>query len=117
RDKTHPATRTFQALRIAVNNELDILDRFLIDAFDLLKPEGVLAVITFHSLEDRIVKQRFRKLTGKCECPPRMPVCICGAEKRGRLAAKKAIVPADAEIMSNPRARSSKLRAIIRTDN
>lgn len=117
REKIHPATRTFQALRIAVNNEIEILDRFLLDAFDLLTHEGVLAVITFHSLEDRIVKQRFRKLTGRCECPPRMPVCVCGAEKRGRLAAKKAIVPTDEETRSNPRSRSAKLRAIVRIDN
>lgn len=112
RDKIHPATRTFQALRIAVNHEIEILEQFLLDSVDLLKKDGRLVVITFHSLEDRIVKQTFQKISGKCFCPPRMPQCRCGAEKRVEILTKKPIVATEAEVQENPRSRSAKLRAI-----
>lgn len=111
KDKIHPATRTFQALRIAVNHELEILDRFIKDSVDVLKNEGRLAVITFHSLEDRIVKQTFQKLAGKCTCPPRIPQCVCGASKRIEILTKKPIIPTEIEMAENPRSRSAKLRA------
>jgi 16S rRNA (cytosine1402-N4)-methyltransferase len=111
KDKIHPATRTFQALRIAVNGELDILEKFVGDAVDILKTEGVLAIITFHSLEDRIVKHTFQRLSGKCICPPRQPVCICGAVKKVAIMTKKPVVPTEAEQRQNPRSRSAKLRA------
>src|SRR5262249_48133577 len=109
RDKIHPATRTFQALRIAVNRELEIIDDFLKDSVDVLKIGGVLAVITFHSLEDRIVKQGFQRLAGKCICPPRIPKCICGAVKRVEMLTRKPITPSENEARHNPRARSAKL--------
>ncbi len=112
KDKIHPATRTFQALRIAVNNEIEILEQFLIDSVDVLKIDGRLAVITFHSLEDRIVKQTFQKLSGKCFCPPRIPQCICGAVKRIEILTRKPIVPNEKEIQENPRSRSAKLRVL-----
>ena len=111
KDKIHPATRTFQALRIAVNGELDILDGFINDAVDILKTDGVLAIITFHSLEDRIVKHTFQRLAGKCVCPPRQPVCNCGAVKKVEVMTKKPILPTEAEQQENPRSRSAKLRA------
>ncbi|MFM9904000.1 MAG: 16S rRNA (cytosine(1402)-N(4))-methyltransferase RsmH [Pyrinomonadaceae bacterium] len=111
KDKTHPATRTFQALRIAVNHELDILERFIHDAIDILKTNGVLVVITFHSLEDRIVKQAFQKLSGRCFCPPRIPQCVCGAAKMVAILTKKPVIATEAEIFENPRSRSAKLRA------
>jgi 16S rRNA (cytosine1402-N4)-methyltransferase len=117
REKTHPATRTFQALRIAVNNELEILDAFIADSVDLLDTGGVLAMITFHSLEDRIVKHTFQRLAGKCICPPRMPVCRCGAVKRVEILTKKPVLPSDAESRSNPRSQSAKLRACRKLDN
>lgn len=112
KDKIHPATRTFQALRIAVNGEIEILEQFLIDSIELLKPKGRLAVITFHSTEDRIAKQTFRKMSGICSCPPRMPICICGAEKKVEIITRRPLVPSDAETNANPRARSAKLRVI-----
>lgn len=108
--KTHPATRTFQALRIAVNRELEVLEKFLPDSIDVLKPKGKLAVITFHSLEDRIVKQIFRKFTGQCSCPTPLPKCQCGAEKKIEILTHKPVVPDKTEIAANPRARSAKLR-------
>jgi len=111
RERTHPATRTFQALRIAVNGELDILDPFIEDSVELLAEGGVLAIITFHSLEDRIVKRSFQRLSGKCTCPPRMPVCQCGAVKKVEILTRKPVAPADAETFENPRSRSAKLRA------
>lgn len=114
KDQIHPATRTFQALRIAVNNELGILDGFLKDAANILEPGGILAVITFHSLEDRIVKHVFQKLSGRCFCPPRQPVCTCGAAKIGEILTKKPILPSEAETALNPRSRSAKLRALKR---
>src|SRR6185369_3092390 len=108
--RIHPATRTFQALRIAVNAELENLDRFLFDAVDHLEQAGRLAVISFHSLEDRIVKRTLLKLSGKCQCPPRLPECLCGAVKRITLLTRRAITPGAAELENNPRARSAKLR-------
>jgi 16S rRNA (cytosine1402-N4)-methyltransferase len=114
KDKVHPATRTFQALRIAVNRELEILEQFLKDGVDSLKTDGRFAVITFHSLEDRIVKQTFQRLSGKCFCPPRMPVCICGAVKKIEIVTRKPVTPSDDEIRQNPRSRSAKLRVIRR---
>jgi 16S rRNA (cytosine1402-N4)-methyltransferase len=108
--RIHPATRTFQALRIAVNGELENLDRFLFDAVDHLEPAGRLAVISFQSLEDRIVKRTLQKLSGRCQCPPRLPKCICGARKAVDTLTKRAIMPSAAEIDENPRARSAKLR-------
>ncbi|HVE56360.1 MAG TPA: 16S rRNA (cytosine(1402)-N(4))-methyltransferase RsmH [Pyrinomonadaceae bacterium] len=110
KDKIHPATRTFQALRIAVNREIEILEEFIGDAVDVLESEGRLAIITFHSLEDRIVKQTFQKLAGKCSCPPRLPQCVCGAEKKIEILTRKPLVPDEPEIAENPRARSAKLR-------
>jgi len=115
-DKTHPATKTFQALRIAVNGELEILERFIRDAADVLKKDGRLAVITFHSLEDRIVKQTFQKLAGKCFCPPRLPQCACGAKREVEILTRKPIVPSEPELEENPRARSAKLRACLKID-
>lgn len=110
-DKIHPATRTFQALRIAVNGELEILEKFLIDSVECLKSQGVLAVISFHSLEDRIIKRTFQKLAGKCECPPRIPQCICGAAKKVEILTRKPLLPGEDELRENPRSRSAKLRA------
>lgn len=114
KDKIHPATKTFQALRIAVNGELEILERFLRDSVEVLKKDGRLAVITFHSLEDRIVKQTFQRLAGKCECPPRLPKCVCGAKREVEILTRKPIVPNDIELQENPRARSAKLRACLK---
>lgn len=110
--KIHPATRTFQALRIAVNDEIGILANFLEDAIALLKDNGRLAVITFHSLEDRVVKQTFAKWSGKCSCPPRIPQCMCGAIKAVEILTKKPITPSAEEIEENPRSRSAKLRGV-----
>lgn len=111
KDRTHPATRTFQALRIAVNSELDILQKFIADSVRLLKTNGVLAIITFHSLEDRIVKHAFQRHAGKCQCPPRIPQCICGAAKTIDVLTRKPVLPTEAEQNENPRSRSAKLRA------
>lgn len=109
----HPATKTFQALRIEVNHELTRLPRLLNFAFDVLSIGGRLGVITFHSLEDRIVKQYFRSLSTSCTCPPSFPICKCGGvAKRGCLINKKAIKPSDAEVGDNHAARSAKLRVI-----
>ncbi len=112
KDKIHPATKTFQALRIAVNRELEVLAGFLKEAIDLLKPNGRLAIISFHSLEDRMVKQAFLKASGRCECPPRIPQCVCGAERQVEILRKKPITAADDELDVNPRSRSAKLRAV-----
>jgi 16S rRNA (cytosine1402-N4)-methyltransferase len=108
--RIHPATRTFQALRIAVNGELENLDSFLVQAVDHLEQAGRLAVISFHSLEDRIVKRTLLKLSGRCQCPPRLPVCICGVTKQISILTRRAIVPGEEEIEENPRSRSAKLR-------
>ncbi len=110
KEKIHPATRTFQALRIAVNGELDILQQFTVDCINKLKPNGRLAIISFHSLEDRIIKQAFQKFAGKCTCPPKFPQCFCGAEKKIEILTRKPVVPNEVEIDENPRARSAKLR-------
>ena len=110
----HPARKCFQAIRIAVNGELDILGGALDSAFGLLKKDGVLAVITFHSLEDRIVKQKFKEYCTGCICPPDLPVCVCGRTPQGRMAFKKPTEPTEKELKENPRSRSAKLRAIIK---
>lgn len=117
RQRIHPATKTFQALRIAVNEELDKLDTFLRDAVDVLAPGGRLAVIAFHSLEDRIVKQTFKALSGHCTCPPGLPVCGCGAVRRVNLLTRRPVIPTDHEISANPRARSAKLRVAERIES
>jgi 16S rRNA (cytosine1402-N4)-methyltransferase len=117
KDKIHPATRTFQALRIAVNREIEILEQFVSDSVDSLKSEGRLAIITFHSLEDRIVKRAFQKMSGKCSCPPRIPQCMCGAKKVVEVLTRKPVTPNDDEIASNPRSRSAKLRAVKKIDS
>jgi 16S rRNA (cytosine1402-N4)-methyltransferase len=111
RRRIHPATRTFQALRIAVNRELENLDRFVADVVDLLEPDGRLAIISFHSLEDRIIKRTLWKLSGRCQCPPRLPQCMCGARKTVEILTRRPIAPGEDEIAGNPRARSAKLRA------
>ena len=114
RQKIHPATRTFQALRIAVNDELGALERVLPRAIDILRPGGRLVVISFHSLEDRIVKQAFKLEATDCICPPRQPVCVCGHVARVRLVTRKPIEAGAAEVAANPRSRSAKLRAVER---
>ena len=108
--KIHPATRTFQALRIAVNNELNNIEPAINAAADVLKPGGRLCVISFHSLEDRIVKNEFRALSGVCVCPREIPFCICQREAKLKNITRKALIPAAEEIEANPRARSAKLR-------
>ena len=110
----HPARKVFQAVRIAVNAELEELKTALDTCFDLLKPNGVLAIITFHSLEDRMVKQRFKEYCTGCTCPPDIPVCVCGKTPRGRLYTRKPIEATETELKINPRSRSAKLRVIIK---
>lgn len=112
RDQKHPAKRTFQALRIAVNQELDLLDESLNKIIAHLKPGGRLAVITFHSLEDRIVKQAFRQAEHPCTCPEGMPICTCGKKPYGKLVNRKPILPSLKELQFNSRSRSAKLRVI-----
>jgi len=109
-DRIHPATRTFQALRIAVNRELEGLDAFIEAAVALLQTQGRLAVISFHSLEDRVVKRTLRRLAGHCECPPRLPVCACGARRAVEILTRRPVAPSEREVEENPRARSAKLR-------
>jgi 16S rRNA (cytosine1402-N4)-methyltransferase len=109
--RIHPATRVFMALRIAVNRELERLAQFLEFFPDLLNPGGRVCLLSFHSLEDRLVKQRFRFLEGRCVCPPRMPDCRCGAEKLVRVLTRKVVRPTEEEAAANPPARSTRLRA------
>ena len=110
REKQHPAKRSFQALRIAVNGELDALPPMLEAATEHLNPGGRLAVISFHSLEDRIIKKTMQELATGCTCPPEFPVCVCGKKPKLRLVSRKPIVSTDEELERNPRARSAKLR-------
>jgi 16S rRNA (cytosine1402-N4)-methyltransferase len=112
RQQIHPATRTFQALRIAVNKELEGLGEFVETAVDVLAGDGRFVAISFHSLEDRIVKRELRRLSGHCECPPRLPVCSCGAREVVEILTRRPVTPGDPEIEENPRARSAKLRAV-----
>ncbi len=108
----NPSKRSFQAIRIAVNSELDSLSRVLDTAFDRLNDGGRFAIITFHSLEDRMVKQKFAALSKGCICPPDFPVCVCGCKPQGRLVSRKAIEPTEQELEINQRSRSAKLRVI-----
>ena len=112
RAEGHPARKTFQALRIAVNGELDRLREGLEAGFELLKPGGRLAVITFHSLEDRIVKQQMQQWCQGCICPKDFPVCVCGRKPQGKLVYKKGLAPSPKEVEENPRARSARMRVI-----
>ncbi len=111
-DKIHPATRVFQALRIAVNDELTGLERVLPPAIDLLRPGGRLAVISFHSLEDRIVKQTFKLASTDWICPSNVPICVCGHKASVQLLTRKPLIADEAEIAQNPRSRSAKLRVV-----
>lgn len=106
----NPAKRTFQAVRIEVNHELDVLSGSIGDMIDILKPGGRFCIITFHSLEDRIVKQAFRKAENPCTCPPDFPVCVCGNVSKGRVISKKPLIPSEEEMERNPRSKSAKLR-------
>jgi len=106
----HPAKRTFQAIRIHVNNELDSIEKFIKDSTARLVKGGRIAIISFHSLEDRIVKQTFKKLSTDCLCPPRTPMCICGHKATLKTLTKKPIEPSEAELKTNPRSHSAKLR-------
>jgi len=112
--RIHPATRVFQALRIAVNDELGALRAGLTAALDRLRPGGRLVVISFHSLEDRLVKQGFRAAASSCVCPPRLPVCVCGRQAQVKILTSRGVRAAEAEIAANPRARSAVLRAVER---
>ena len=112
RDGPHPAKRTFQAIRIEVNNELGIIENTILDIIDILKPCGRLCIITFHSLEDRIVKQTYKRLENPCTCPREFPVCICKQQTQIKIITRKPILPTDEEIEENPRSRSAKLRII-----
>ena len=108
----HPAKRTFQAIRIEVNNELGLLEGAVRDFTEVLKPGGVLAVITFHSLEDRIVKRTFSDLASGCICPKEFPICVCGRKPQVKILTKKPITSGDEELERNMRAHSAKLRAV-----
>lgn len=111
----NPCKRTFQAIRIACNRELDVLSESLDGMIDRLSPEGRICVITFHSLEDRIVKNAFRKNENPCTCPPEFPVCVCGKKSRGRVVTRKAILPSEEELERNRRSASAKLRVFEKT--
>ena len=108
--KGHPAKQTFQAIRIELNRELIVLENTLSDMVDILKPGGRLCIITFHSLEDRIVKNAFKKFENPCTCPPSFPVCVCGAKSKGKVITRKPIVPGEKELSENNRSASAKLR-------
>ena len=110
----HPAKRTFQAIRIELNNELGVLEDSLDDMIELLNDEGRLCIITFHSLEDRIVKNRFRENENPCTCPREFPVCVCGKKSKGRVITRKPILPGEIELEENPRSKSAKLRVFER---
>ena len=112
----HPAKRTFQAIRIELNQELAVLEHSIDTMIERLKPKGRLCIITFHSLEDRIVKNRFRDNEKPCICPPRLPVCVCGRVSRGRVVTRKPVVPTSEELRENTRAKSAKLRVFERAE-
>lgn len=111
----HPAKRTFQAIRIELNRELEVLSKSLDDMIEILNPGGRLCIITFHSLEDRIVKRAFKKNENPCTCPKDFPVCVCGKIPKGRVVTKKPVLPGEAEISENSRAQSAKLRIFERS--
>ena len=111
----HPAKRTFQAIRIELNHELEVLDESIDTMVDLLNPGGRLSIITFHSLEDRIVKTRFKTCENPCICPPDFPVCVCGRKSRGKVVTRKPVVPSGQELEENTRSKSSKLRVFERS--
>ncbi|MBO4363613.1 MAG: 16S rRNA (cytosine(1402)-N(4))-methyltransferase RsmH [Clostridia bacterium] len=114
REDGHPAKKTFQAIRIEVNGELDVLAGVIGEAIELLKPGGVMEIITFHSLEEGIVKKLFKKAENPCTCPPDLPVCVCGKKPLGKMITRSAILPTEEEIERNPRAKSAKLRVFKR---
>jgi len=116
RSRLHPATRVFQALRIAVNQELDHLAAFLHEGFRLLRPGGRMAILAYHSLEDRLVKEAFRRWAATCLCPPQLQVCACGWSPQVRILTPKPLFPSSEEIARNPRARSARLRVVERLD-
>ncbi|MDX9871657.1 MAG: 16S rRNA (cytosine(1402)-N(4))-methyltransferase RsmH [Clostridia bacterium] len=115
REGPHPAKRTFQAIRIAVNRELEILDEAMEQAVSILRPGGRLAVITFHSLEDRMIKEFFRKQAQGCTCPKEFPVCVCNNKPAVKIVTAKPVLPTEREVESNPRSRSAKLRVVEKT--
>lgn len=110
----HPAKRTFQAIRIELNHELDVLRNTLDDMIELLNEDGRLCIITFHSLEDRIVKNSFKEAENPCVCPPNFPICVCGKKSKGKVISRKPILPGDAELEQNKRSKSAKLRVFER---
>lgn len=112
RREKNPCRKSFQAIRIEVNGELDALEQMLAAGFERLKVGGKMSIITFHSLEDRIVKNRFKEFCTGCTCPPEFPVCVCGKQPRGELTTKKPVIPSKEELEDNPRSRSAKLRVI-----
>ena len=115
--KGHPSKQTFQAIRIECNKELEVLREALGDMLSLLKPDGRLAIITFHSLEDRMVKNVFKDAANPCICPSNFPVCTCGRKPMGETLTRKPILPGEEETEENPRAKSAKLRVFVRNDN
>jgi len=110
--RIHPATRVFMAVRIAVNKELDMLNSFMETSVELLKPEGRFCILSFHSLEDRIVKRKIKLLEGRCICPPALPRCVCNKTRVIRSLTKKVLRPTEEEVAANPMARSAKLRVV-----
>jgi 16S rRNA (cytosine1402-N4)-methyltransferase len=111
-DGGHPAKRVFQAIRIEVNGELRILEQALKDFADVIRPGGRLAVITFHSLEDRIVKKTFAQMAQGCTCPKEFPVCVCGKKPKAKILTRKPVLPSQGELEENSRSKSAKLRVI-----
>jgi len=113
--RINPATKTFQALRIAVNKELESIEQMLPQALEVLKPGGRLAIMSYHSLEDRIVRSEFKDWEKDCICPPKLPICVCDKVREAKILTRKPILPTEAEIENNPRARSAKLRVVEKT--
>ena len=113
----HPAKRTFQAIRIELNKELEVLQNNLDDMIDLLNPGGRICIITFHSLEDRIVKSNFKKNENPCTCPSNFPVCVCGKKSKGRVVTRKPVLPSEKELEENSRSKSAKLRVFERVED